>query len=48
MKKIFSKKIDTLASRETSSYVGKVFTLSQISVTVEETLAEGMLYVILH
>uniref|UniRef100_A0A1B6C1S1 Protein kinase domain-containing protein n=1 Tax=Clastoptera arizonana TaxID=38151 RepID=A0A1B6C1S1_9HEMI len=38
MKKLFSK-IDN--SKELNSYLGKVFTLGKITVTVEEVLAEG-------
>lgn len=46
MKKIFSKfekneKIDPAANRETSGYVGKVFTVGRTTVTVEDILAEG-------
>lgn len=44
MKKLFSKietKIDT-TSKETNNYVGKVFTIGRITVTVEDVLAEGI------
>lgn len=46
MKKIFSKfekneKIDN-PTKETSNYVGKVFVVGRVSVTVEDTLAEGI------
>lgn len=43
MKKLFSKietKIDNTA-KETNNYIGKVFTIGRLTVTVEETLAEG-------
>lgn len=43
MKKLFSKietKIDN-TSKESSSYIGKVFTVGRQSVTVEDVLAEG-------
>lgn len=43
MKKLFSKietKIDN-TSKEVSNYVGKVFTVGRVTVTVEEILAEG-------
>lgn len=43
MKKLFSKietKIDN-TSKETSSYIGKVFTVGRQTVTVEDVLAEG-------
>lgn len=46
MKKLFSKietKIDT-TSKETNSYVGKVFVVGRITVTVEDVLAEGDLF----
>lgn len=43
MKKLFSKietKIDN-TSKESTSYIGKVFTVGRQSVTVEDVLAEG-------
>lgn len=43
MKKLFSKietKIDN-TTKETNNYIGKVFTIGRLTVTVEETLAEG-------
>jgi AP2-associated kinase len=43
MKKLFSKietKIDNTA-REPNSYVGKIFVVGRMTVTVEEVLAEG-------
>lgn len=43
MKKLFSKietKIDN-TSKETNNYVGKVFTVGRVTVTVEDVLAEG-------
>lgn len=52
MKKIFSKfdkneKLDNShnhsTSKETNSFVGKVFTVGRVSVTVEDVLAEGEL-----
>lgn len=44
MKKLFSKietKIDN-TSKETTNYVGKVFTVGRQTVTVEDVLAEGI------
>lgn len=46
MKKLFSKietKIDNTA-KETNNYVGKVFTVGRLTVTVEDILAEGELH----
>lgn len=43
MKKLFSKfetKIDQ-SPKEGTSYVGKVFTIGRLSVTVEDVIAEG-------
>lgn len=43
MKKLFSKietKIDN-TSKETNNYIGKVFTVGRLAVTVEDILAEG-------
>lgn len=48
MKKLFSKietKIDN-TSKETNSFVGKVFTIGRIVVTIEDVIAEGIYYFI--
>lgn len=48
MKKLFSKietKIDN-TSKEVNSYIGKVFTVGKITVTVEDILAEGKSYIV--
>lgn len=54
MKKIFSKfdkneKLENSGSnnhttKETNNFVGKVFVVGRVSVTVEDVLAEGKLY----
>lgn len=51
MKKIFSKfekneKIENTVSKEINNYVGKVFVVGRVSVTVEDVLAEGNVYII--
>lgn len=41
MKKLFSK-IDKSDSGQQNNFVGKVFTVGRYSVTVEDTIAEGV------